>query len=174
MRFRTRWTAGTICRLSAHSFAIWVAVRPPGKEKELADLQERILQIISQPQLTNLATVTEEGKPWVRYVITIGADDMTLRCATFVTSRKVKQIGQNEEVHLSCGVTDPAGMGPYLQIQGRADLVTDEEERHAMWNEQLEPIFAGPDDPNYGILVIRAYRIEYWTPDVFEPEVWEA
>ena len=140
----------------------------------MADLKQRILDITLKPQLTNLATITEDGKPWVRYVITIGSDDMTIRCATFVTSRKVKHIGKNEEVHLSCGVDDPAIMAPYLQIQGTAELAIDDAERQAMWYDELEPIFSGPDDPNYGVLVIKPYRIEYWTPEVFEPEVWEA
>ena len=140
----------------------------------MADLKQRILDITLKPQLTNLATITEDGKPWVRYVITIGSDDMTIRCATFVTSRKVKHIGKNEEVHLSCGVDDPASMAPYLQIQGTAELAIDDAERQAMWYDELEPIFSGPDDPNYGVLVIKPYRIEYWTPEVFEPEVWEA
>ena len=140
----------------------------------MADLKERILAIITGPQLAGLATVTEEGRPWVRYVITIGSDSMDLRLATFANARKVKQIEQNPEVHLVCGVTDPDKMAPYLQIQGRARFTTDKVERHLFWNERLEPIFSVPDDPNYGIIVVKPYRIEYWTPGEFKPEVWEA
>jgi len=139
----------------------------------VSDLKERILQIARRLQLACLATVTGEGKPWTRYVMAVSDDDLTLRCATFVGARKVQQIAKNPEVHLTCGVTDPAAMKPYLQIQAKARLATDETERQGFWNDSLKAIFEGPDDPRYGVLVMPAYRVEYWSPDSFEPEVWE-
>ncbi len=139
----------------------------------MADLKERILQIIKQPQLSGFATVTEEGKPWVRYVVAVGGDDMQIRFASFAGARKVQQIAANAEVHLTCGVTDPTKMVPYLQIQGRARFTTDEGERHGFWNDMLKPIFSGPDDPNYGVVVVTPYGIEYCTPGNMEPEVWQ-
>ena len=81
---------------------------------EMSELKHRIIEILQQPQLAALATVINEGKPWVRYVICLGQDDMTIRFATFANSRKVAQIKDNPEVHLTCGVTDPADMRPYL------------------------------------------------------------
>jgi general stress protein 26 len=140
----------------------------------MADLREQILKIISEPQLSGFATVTAEGKPWVRYVMTLGEDDMQIRFASFVSARKVQQIADNPEVHLTCGVTDPTILTPYLQIQGRARFTTEERERHGFWNAMLVPIFSGPDDPKYGVVIVTPYRIEYWTPGKFEPEVWEA
>ena len=38
----------------------------------------------------------------------------------------------------------------------------------------LAPIFSGPDDPNYGVLEITPYCIEYCTVGSHEPEVWTA
>jgi len=140
----------------------------------MSDLQERILKILQQPQLAGLATITPDGKPWVRYVMTVGAPDLTIRCATFVNARKVKQIQRNPEVHLTCGVTDPRNMAPYLQVQGRAALSTSKEVCHAFWSDMLAPIFSGPDDPNYGVLEIKPYYIEYSSLGTFEPEVWTA
>ena len=140
----------------------------------MADLKDRIIQILCQPQLSGLATITEDGVPWVRYVVTVADSDLTLRCASFVNARKVKQIERNAEVHLTCGVTNLTDMKPYLQIQGRARLATDEQERHGFWNDMLAPIFDGPDDPKYGIVVIEPYRIEYCSPGSYEPEVWTA
>lgn len=139
----------------------------------MADLKEQILQIIKQPQLSGFATVTEEGKPWVRYVMALGGDDMQIRLASFVSARKVQQIARKPEVHLTCGVTDPMKMAPYLQIQGRARFTTEEAERHGFWNEMLAPIFSGPDDPDYGVVVVTPYRIEYCTPGKYEPDVWQ-
>jgi len=89
------------------------------------------------------------------------------------SARKVKQIAQNAEVHLTCGVTDPTKIAPYLQIQGRARFSTEEAERHGFWSEMLEPIFSGPDDPNYGVVIVTPYRIECCSPGKHEPEVWE-
>jgi len=138
----------------------------------MSDLKERILSMVRQPQLAGLATVTGEGKPWVRYVMAAASEDLTLRCATFVSARKVKQIEANPEVHLTCGVTNPAEMAPYLQVQGRAKLNTSHDARHGFWSEMLAPIFDGPDDPKYGVIEIVPYRIEYCTPGSHEPEVW--
>jgi general stress protein 26 len=138
----------------------------------MAELKERIMGILGKPQLCGLATITEDGKPWVRYVMGAAADDMTIRCATFTMARKVRQIEENPEVHLTCGVTDPMAMAPYLQIQGRAELNTSKEARHGFWSEMLSPIFDGPDDPKYGVLEIRPYTIEFWTPGSYEPEIW--
>jgi len=139
----------------------------------MSDLQQRILSILNQPQLAGFATITEQGKPWVRYVMTVGNDDLEIRFASFVGARKVKQIERNPEVHLTCGVTDPTKMAPYLQIEGRARLTTDESERHGFWSEMLAPIFSGPDDPKYGVIIVTPHRIEYCNPGSFEPEVWQ-
>jgi general stress protein 26 len=39
--------------------------------------------------------------------MTVGAEDMSIRFATSVRTRKVKQIELNAEVHLTCGISDP-------------------------------------------------------------------
>jgi len=140
----------------------------------MAELKERILEVIRQPQLASLATVTEEGTPWVRYVMATGSDDLILRFSSFLDSRKVAQIRNNSEVHLTCGVTSPESAGSYLQIQGRAEVITDEAERKAYWKEELKRYFSGPEDPNYCIVRIKPYRIEYMAPGSMEPEIWEA
>ncbi len=137
----------------------------------MSDLRNKIGEILKSPQLASLATITEDGRPWARYVMIAAGDDLTVRCATFRAARKVGQIEKDPEVHLNCGVTDPADMKPYLQIQGRARLDVSEEARHGFWNETLSDIFQGPDDPNYGVIEVVPYRIEYWAPGSFEPQV---
>ncbi len=138
----------------------------------MSELKTRIQEVICQPQLSGFSTVTEDGKPWVRYVATVGGENMELRFATFIGARKVKQIAANPEVHLNCGVGALTDMKPFLQIQGLAKLTTEADERHAFWNDMLSNIFSGPDDPNYGVIVITPYRIEYTQPPSMEPEVW--
>ncbi len=138
----------------------------------MSELNQRILDIIHKPQLASLATVTEMNNPWVRYVVTVGDGNFTLRCATLAESRKVGQIQKNPNVHLTCGVTSFMEMQPYLQIQAKAHVTMDKEERHNFWNDMLAPIFTGPDDPKYAVIIIEPYRIEYCTPGSYLPEIW--
>jgi general stress protein 26 len=140
----------------------------------MADTREKIMEIIGQPQLSGLATINDEGKPWVRYVMAVADPEMTIRCATFIQARKVKQIEANPEVHVTCGVNNPMEMKPYVQIQGTASCTDDKEERHAFWNDSLSQIFEGPDDPKYGIIKIKPYRIELCSRGLHDPEVWTA
>lgn len=139
----------------------------------MSNLEEKILQIIKQPNLANLATITPDGKPWTRYVMVIADDNMNIRCATFLSARKIEHIKTNSEVHLCCGVTDMQNWQNYLQIQGKATISTDAKEKEALWNPELAQIFSGPDDPNYGVIIIEPYRIEYYQMGKFEPEIWE-
>jgi len=138
----------------------------------MSDIKQRIIEMLQPSQLACFATITAGGKPWVRYVFCEGREDMTIRFATFRHSRKVAQIRNNPEVHLTCGVVSPADMKPYLQIQGRAELFTDAAERNGFWKESLKNYFQGPDDPNYGVVVITPYRIELCPPGLPEPLVW--
>jgi general stress protein 26 len=106
--------------------------------------------------------------------MTVGGDDLSVRFATYAGSRKVTQIAANPEVHVTLGVTDPTVMKPYLQIQGRARFSTEAAERHGFWSEMLADYFSGPDDPNYGVVVVSPYRIELTQASVPVPEVWTA
>ena len=137
------------------------------------DLRERILRVIRQPHLAVLATVTEDGKPWARYVMPCASDDLSLRFASYTDARKVQQITHNPEVHLTCGVLNPLAARMYLQIQGRARFTTDREERHAFWSDLLCEIFSGPDDPRFGVVIVAPYRVELHTVGCPEPEIWE-
>ena len=138
------------------------------------DLKEKILAVIKTPQLMPLATVTEDGKPWVRYVMGFGADDMTIRIVTSLRTRKAAQIKSNPEVHLTCGAASPEETERYLQISGRAEVSTEETERNLCWNDHLKAYFSGPDDPNYCVVIVNPYRIEYSTMTEMAPKVWEA
>lgn len=137
----------------------------------MSSLQQRIVEMLRTPQLACLATITQEGKPWVRYVFCEGGEDMSISFATFVSSRKVVQIKNNPEVHLTCAANNP-GAGPYLQIQGVATFYTDKAKRYGFWKSSLKKYFQGPDDPGYGVVVIEPYRIELCSPGLLGPEVW--
>jgi general stress protein 26 len=137
-------------------------------------IRQQILDITRRAHLATLATISEEGKPWVRYVIPRATDDLIIRIATRVKSRKLAHIRKNPEVHLTCGVSDPRNIETFLQIQGRAEFTTDQRQRESFWDPHLENVFDGPDDPEYGVLIITPYRIEVWKEGLREPDVWEA
>lgn len=140
------------------------------------DLKERILAVIKTPQLMPLATVTEDGNPWVRYVMGFGADDLSIRFVTSLQTRKVAQIKSNPEVHLTCGASSSSLQETerYLQISGKAEITTDETERNLYWNDNLKAYFSGPDDPAYCVVIVKPYRIEYSTLTEMVPQVWES
>ena len=140
----------------------------------MTDIKERILDVLKPEEsfLASLATITEDGRPWVRYVSPKISGDLALRIATSPESRKANHIRKNPEVHLTCGVTDPETAQYYLQIEGKAEVVTDGPERTAFWSDGLKAYFSGPDDPNYALLVVKPYRIELCPPMGMNVEVW--
>jgi general stress protein 26 len=103
----------------------------------------------------------------------VGSEDLSLQFATFLNSRKVEQIRKNPDVHLTCGVTDLQSMESYLQVQGRAEILSDKTTRQGYWKEELRRYFAGPDDPNYCVVRVTPSRIEYMNPGAYEPEIWK-
>jgi general stress protein 26 len=138
------------------------------------ELKEKIMAKLNGPTLCALATVAEDGKPWVRYMMVYTDEHMTMWGATFASFRKVGQIRKNPEVHLTTGAKDMETAQSFLQIQAKAEVVTDAATKKAMWSDYLKNIFSGPDDPNYVIIKITPYRIEYAKMDRTPAEVWEA
>jgi general stress protein 26 len=138
------------------------------------DIRQEVIDLLRQPQLGSLATITLDGKPWTRYVMIHSDADFNVRSAIGVSSRKVKQIEANPEVHLTFGITDPRDLNrPYVQLQGLGRVTTDPAEREACWFDMLSAVFKGRDDPNYAVLVVEPYRAELIRPGTMTPEVWE-
>jgi general stress protein 26 len=138
---------------------------------EMTELRKRIIELINEAGYASFATITEDGKPWVRFVSPQAAEDMTLRFSTFANSRKVRQIAKHSEVHLTLGVGS-AGTMTYLQIQGIARVTDDLAELTAYWKPEMAEYFEGPDDPQYRVVIIEPYRVEVNLPDQVEPLVW--
>jgi general stress protein 26 len=138
----------------------------------MSNLQSKIIEAFGPRPMMSLATLTEDGKPWVRYVMGQISDDLTIRFSTFLPARKVAQIRKNPEVHITCGVSSLETARHYVQVQGQAEICRDEKERHSFWNEGMRAYYSGPDDPNYCIVIVRPYRIEYYSMGTMKPEVW--
>lgn len=140
----------------------------------MSDLKTKILDKMKAPTLASFASVTTDGKPWTRYVVVKADDDMNIWFATFKGSRKVQQIGKNDEIHLLLGVEDMLSAASWLQIQGRAEILEDATTKKSVWYDMLETIFTGPDDPNYVVCKVAPYLVEYYTMNNRVPEIWHA
>ena len=140
----------------------------------MSDLKEKIFEKLREHTLASFATITEDGKPWTRYVVVKADDQMNICFATFKNSRKINQIAQNPQVHLVLGVAEPLTATSWLQVQGQAEILEDTETKNVVWYDLLSSIFRGPDDPNYVVCKVTPYRIEYWMMNVPKPEIWEA
>ncbi|OVE76765.1 hypothetical protein BVX97_00515 [bacterium E08(2017)] len=134
------------------------------------DLKAKIQSVLKDPQLGVLATIKDDA-PWCRYVFIQTSEDLTIRCATFKNARKVNQIEANDEVHITAGITSLTDIKPYLQIQAKATLTTDQAEKDDFWNPGLEEIFEDQNDPNFAVLIMKPYKIEYCSQDKHVPEV---
>jgi general stress protein 26 len=139
----------------------------------MSNLKDRIYEASKEMQLSNVATITEDGKPWVRYVMGKADRDLVFRFCTYLGSRKVSQIRKNPNVHVTLGVTSLETAKNWLQVQGIADVSTEKSERESFWTDDLKNYFSGPEDPNYSIIIIRPSKIELGTMGNMTPETWE-
>jgi general stress protein 26 len=137
------------------------------------DLLGRIFETARELQLMNVATITADGKPWVRYVMGKSDKDLNIRFCTHGQSRKVAQMRNDPNVHISFGVTDLETANNWMQVQGTAEVSTDAVELDSFWFDDLNNYFSGPDDPNYCVVIVRPSRIELGTMGKATPEVWE-
>jgi general stress protein 26 len=140
----------------------------------MSDLRKKILQKMNEHVLASFATITEDGKPWTRYVVVKADDQMNIWFATFKNSRKIQQIDKNPKVHLVLGVSDPQTAVSWLQVEGHAEILEDAETKKIIWYDLLSSIFSGPDDPNYVACKVTPDRIEHYTMNLPKPEIWRA
>ena len=89
----------------------------------------------------------------------VGEKDLTMKFTTSMKSRKVVQIKNNPEVHITCGVSDIMTATQYLQIQGKAKISRDKTLCKEMWQDFHKRYFSGPDDPNFCVGIVKPYRI---------------
>ncbi|HEY3683857.1 MAG TPA: pyridoxamine 5'-phosphate oxidase family protein [Streptosporangiaceae bacterium] len=85
-------------------------------------------------------------------------DDGTVWIGTSPRSRKVAQVGSRPEV--TYAAEDRDGVGAVV-MQARAEVVDDERERAARWQDDLIAFFPeGPRGGDFVLLRLRPYRIE--------------
>jgi general stress protein 26 len=73
---------------------------------------------------------------------------------------KLREIEADPNVELAYVATDK---GAWVSIEGRAEVVEDDERKRQLWDDSLEAWFTdGPDDDNVVLLKVRADRIHAW------------
>jgi general stress protein 26 len=144
------------------------------EEAGMSDVKKRAYELAKNFQLMNLATITEDGKPWVRYVTGKADEGLVFRFCTSLGSDKVREMKKNPNVHISLGASDPMSAKNWLQIQGTAEVSTAKKERDAIWMDAFKKYFTGPDDPNFCVVIVTPIMIELGSMASMAPEVWKA
>lgn len=139
----------------------------------MSDVKKRAFELAKDFQLINLATITEDGKPWVRYVSGKADPDLTIRFCTYLGSDKVREMKKNPNVHISLGASSHASTN-WLQLAGTAVVSQEKNERDAFWQDVFRRYFSGPDDPNFCVVIVKPSRIELGSASSMAPEVWTA
>ena len=131
-------------------------------------LKKKILKVIKGSKLASLATIVN-GKPWVRYVVS-RSEGLTLYICTFKDSRKVKQIRENPNVHITIGGSMENMKAPYVQIAACAKVRFDAGIRKRLWMPFMKKYYTGADDPQYVVIEVKPVWIEYVSTESHRPE----
>ncbi|WP_138418820.1 pyridoxamine 5'-phosphate oxidase family protein [Aquibacillus sediminis] len=134
------------------------------------ELKQKAKEMMDHNQLGTLATV-KDGKPFSRYM-TFFHDDLTLYTATNKQTHKVDDINKNDNVHILLGYEGEGLNDAYLEIEGKAAVYDSSEIKKRLWNDDLEPWFDGPEDPDYTVLHIDPSEIRIMN-ESDQPEILE-
>ena len=139
----------------------------------MTELEKNIWKLLENPMTAALATINEDGAPWVRYV-TIRADrDFTLNFCTALSTRKARAIAANPSVHLTCGVLSPLTIPSSCRSPAGPRSAQTRRPGGNIGRNGWRRYFKGPDDPDYIMVLIRPERIEYNAPGAAAPMVWK-
>jgi len=138
----------------------------------MTDLEQRIFEFAKDLQLLSFATVAENGRPRVRYVVGKADPTLALRFSTRLDSAKVRQVTNMPSVSVTTGAKDVRAPN-WLEIEGSAEVSTAETDRRAFWFDGLGTYFSGVDDPNYCIVIVKPSRIALWSMATMRPEIWQ-
>jgi len=134
-------------------------------------LKRKILKVICGMRLASLATMKDK-KPWARFVVSYN-DGLTLYISTYASSRKVKQVEKNPNVHVTIGGSLENLKAPYVQIAGCATIRNDAKIRRKCWHNYMKEYYSGPDDPEYAVIEVKPQIIEYMDSETHKPLIYK-
>ncbi|ENC9089839.1 pyridoxamine 5'-phosphate oxidase family protein [Staphylococcus pseudintermedius] len=112
---------------------------------------EKINQVIEQSRIGVLSTAVN-NKPNSRYMIFYN-DDLDLYTKTSRSTRKFEELTQNPDAHVLLGYEE-GSCQPYVEIEGRVDIITNSKEIDWLWQEQDHTFFDSKNDPDLVVLRI--------------------
>ncbi len=130
-----------------------------------AELKEKILRILLENSTVAVCTI-DGDEPKARYLTVRVEDGLTMISATYLDSRKVGQIRKNPHTHILAGFDPATPQNPWVNLDGTAEILTDQKSKSDCWIDSFKDYFTGPEDENYVVLKFTPVRAEYHTYDM--------
>jgi general stress protein 26 len=120
----------------------------------------KVTDIINDSRIGMLATINENGALVSRpLAVQDVKDDGDMWFFTSAGSSQVAHVRANPAVNVSFGKNTE-----WVSVAGTAEVVTDRQKIHDMWNQAVEAWFPdGPETPEVVLLHVDSDSAEYWT-----------
>ena len=120
----------------------------------------KVTEIINGSHIGMLTTINEEGALVSRpLAVQEVKDDGDMWFFTSSTTSQVAQVRADSRVNVSFGKGTE-----WVSVAGTAEVVTDRQKIHELWNPAVEAWFPdGPDTPEVVLLHVESDSAEYWT-----------
>ncbi|EXJ24088.1 General stress protein 26 [Alkalibacterium sp. AK22] len=117
----------------------------------MADAREKALKILDKNDVGVLATVSE-NKPVARYM-SFYSDGFELFTVTDRRTEKVEDVEENPHAFVLLGYEEGILDKDFVEIEAQVSLSQDSKLIDRAWNDYMDDIYSGKDDPN--ILVLK-------------------
>ena len=120
----------------------------------------KVTEIINGSSIGMLTTINEEGALVSRpLAVQEVKDDGDMWFFTSSETSQVAHVRADPRVNVSFGKNTE-----WVSVAGTAEVVTDRQKIHGMWNQVVEAWFPdGPDTPEVVLLRVDSDSAEYWT-----------
>jgi general stress protein 26 len=120
----------------------------------------KVTDIINDSRIGMLTTINEDGALVSRpLAVQEVKDDGDMWFFTSAGSSQVAHVSANPAVNVSFGKNTE-----WVSVAGTAEVVTDRQKIHDLWNQAVEAWFPdGPDTPEVVLLHVDSDSAEYWT-----------
>jgi len=121
----------------------------------------KLRKLVEEIRVCMFITNSDDAVDHTRPMSVVDTDeDGKLWFFTDIRSIKVEEVATSHQVHLT--FSHP-GKESYLDLWGRAHVVTDREKIRQKWTPMVKPWFPnGPADPNVALLHVHPERCYYW------------
>ncbi|MBF0521719.1 MAG: pyridoxamine 5'-phosphate oxidase family protein [Candidatus Omnitrophica bacterium] len=129
--------------------------------------KQDVIDIIKDTQYCILGTI-EGGCPKIRPMSPYLTTDGELLVALLPGVRTIKQIKENPMVEL-CYVDRRMN---FCRLSGKAKIVDSLDKKTILWDNipSMKMYFAGPQDPNFTLMVVSINHVEAMSPHDMQPE----